>query len=336
MSEVRPVPVIEEVARRARSAVVMGNGGGSDCLVATLVSGWLRTLGVERVLGGGIACQWWADPGWPEGRFVEVLAPDLYDPRRLEGARPVHDHAVIIGPEASLDGRAPHEATLAAHSGGEAFVLSLHGGGRGIAAGLSAVVAYAEADLVVSVDVGSDTLSTGREVRPVQTALADLLALSALLAQDVPAYFGLAGYGVDAEMAEEDLDGNFAAIVAAGGLRGAVIPGPEALDQLEALHHRAADPVGSLVARAGRGEFGLHRIRKDTPWGAVARLGPAAIPIWLMDPHVVADAVARHALDIGETSSLREATEVAERLGRIPETLLVRMVDYGRKPGREP
>lgn len=169
-----------------------------------------------------------------------------------------------------------------------------------------------------------------------QTALADHLALAGLLAQEVPAYFGLAGYGVDAEMAEEDLERNFGAVVAAGGLRGAVIPGPEALDELDALHDRAADPVGSLVARAGRGEFGTHRIHKDTPWGEVARIGPAAIPIWIMDPHVVVGSVARHVLEILGTTSLREATETYARLGRIPETTLARMVDYGRAPEEGP
>src|SRR5262245_11954233 len=329
----RPVPMIEEAAMRSRSAVVMGNGGGSDCLVATIVSDWLRTIGVERILGGGIACQWWPEPSAPTGEFVEVFAPDLYDPFRLDGARPIGDHAVIVGPEAALDGRKPHEATLAARSGGEAFVLSLHGGASGMAAGLAALVDYAGADLVVSVDVGSDTLSTGDEVRPVQTALADHLSVAALLAQRVPAYFALAGYGVDAEMAEEDLERNFAAVVAAGGLRGAVVPSEAALRELDALHHDAADPVGSLVARAARGEFGLHRVHKDTPWGAVARVGPAAVPVWVMDPVVVVDVVARDVRAIVDTTSLDEASTIYSGLGRLPETRFVRMVDYGRRTG---
>jgi hypothetical protein len=327
----RTLPPIEPAARRARSAVVMGNGGGSDCLVATLVSRFLRTLGVERVLGGGIACQWWPEPGAPSGPLVEVLAPDLYDPAELRGARALNRHAVLVGPDARLDdGRVPHEATLAAHAGGEAFLLSLHGGGQGCAEGLAAVVTYAEADLVVSVDVGSDSLSTGHEVRPVQTALADHLAVTGLLAQDVPSYLGLAGYGVDAEMTEEEVERNFAAVVAARGLRGAVIPDPEGLDELEALHHRAADPVGNLVARAGRGAFGLYRVAKDTPWGAAARVGPAAIPVWLLDPHVVVAEVAVHVRELLGTASLAEATEAYARVGRIPESTLARTVDFGR------
>jgi hypothetical protein len=198
------------------------------------------------------------------------------------------------------------------------------------------VVAYAGADLVVSVDVGSDSLSTGDEVRPVQTALADHLTLAALLVQDVPSYLGLAGYGVDAEMAEEEIERNFAAVAAGRGLRGAVFPTLDAVAELEALHDRAADPVGSMVVRAVRGEFGLHRIRKDTPWGAAARIGPASIPVWLLDPHVVTSEVATHVLAVSGTTSLAEATATYRRLGRIPESMLVRTIDWRRVEDRGP
>ena len=323
--------MLEEAARRSRSAVVMGNGGGGDCLVGVLVGHWLRTLGVERAMHGGIACQWWPEPGTEADAMIRVLGPDLYDPRELEGARPLGENAVLVGPETRSAGRIPHEAVLAEGTGGESFVLSLQAGGRGAAEGLASVVAHAEADLVVSVDVGSDCLSTGNEVRPTMTVLADHLTLSGLLGQGVPAFLCLAGYGVDAEMELEELDRNFGEVVRAGGLRGGFVASQEAVALLEQLQAKAFDPVGNLVVEAYRGRFGLHRVHTGSPWGGVARIAPATLPVWALDPEVVASTVAFDVRRIVDTGSLEEAERIYVELGRLPETRIARMVDFQRR-----
>ncbi len=354
----RALPTIEEAARQATSAVVIGNGGGGDCLVGILAGSWLRSVGVERILYGGIGCQWWPEPGpaavdGPTAgggtdprnevglggsnggdHLVRVIAPDFYDPRSLYGARPLGEFAALVGPEAHSHGRVPHESVLAEHGGGEAFVLSHLGGSRGAVAGLRAVVEYAGADLLLAVDVGSDCLSTGREIRPAMTVLADHLTFSALLGQDVPSYFCLAGYGADAEMEIEELERNFGDVVRAGGLRGAFAPSSAALDQLELLQSKAFDPVGNLVVKAGRGEFGLHCVLTASPWGQVARLGPASIPVWVFDPQVVLDTVAVDVKRIQETSTLEEAEWIYAGIGRLPESRITRSVDFRRTPGR--
>jgi hypothetical protein len=322
--------MLEDAVVRASSVVVLGHGGGSDCLVANLITPWLRTLGVADVFVGGIACQWWTEPGVVLDEYTRVLGPDFYDPQQLTGARPLGDHAVLVGPDAALDGRVPYEAIYADHFGADAFVLSLRGGGRGVAAGLRSVVEHVDATVVISVDVGSDTLSTGHETRPVHTALADHLTLAALLDQRVSTFFGLAGYGCDGEMDLEEVDANFSKVLAANGLRGVVAPRMADLDDLDVLHSRRVDPVGSLVGHANRGRFGLHRVRTSTPHGHTVRLGPAAVPIWVMDPRVVADEVATDVRHLVSTSTADEAQAAYAAVGRIPETMLARVVEYSR------
>ncbi len=205
--------MLAEAARRSRSAVILGHGGGSDCFLAALIAEYLTTLGVDRVMLGGIACQWWPEPG-RSGELLRVVGPDLYDPTELENVDVIHDYAVVVGPDSRLpDGRAPHEAALAAYTGRPTFILSHRGGAKGSAAGLAEVIRHADADLVATVDVGSDTLSTGREVRPVQTAFADHLTLAAVASQPIDRFFCLAGYGADAEMEIEELDRNFSAVL---------------------------------------------------------------------------------------------------------------------------
>jgi hypothetical protein len=323
------VEMLLEAARRSRCAVVLGQGGGSDCFLANLVASWLRDVGVERVLLGGVACQWWPVEGHV-GTMVRTVGPEFYDPTQLEDVEILDDHAVLVGPNARLGSQVPHEATLAGHLGERTFVLSLRGGAAGASQGLRALIEYADADLVVSVDVGSDTLSTGNETRPVQTALADHITLAALTAQDVPAYFCLAGYGADAEMEIEELDVNFGRVLQAGGLRGAVVPSPAAIDEIDELHRRTADPIGSLIVRAYRGEFGLYRVLKESPWGQVAKLGVSAVPIWVLDPYVVVESVAVHVEAIRATTSVAEAQQIYLDLGRLPETAIARSLDFGR------
>lgn len=59
-------------------------------------------------------------------------------------------------------------------------------------------------------------------------------------------------------------------------------------------------------------------------------MGPAAIAVWALDPHVIVEAVATDAKLIAETTSLGEAERIYIGAGRLPETMIARMVDFRR------
>ena len=321
---------LEDLAHNAKSAVIIGNGGGGDCLVGLLAAGWLKRMGVERVALGGIACQWWTAPGEDRPELVDVLGPDLYSIDDLEQVNRIHDYAAICRSDTHSHGRTPHEAVLAEHINGKTFVVSHQGGVQGAAEGLKAVVEHFSADLVIAMDVGSDTLSTGDEVRPTMTVLADHITLAAVMSQDVPSVFCLAGFGADAELEIEELTENTAKVLAAGGLLGVFAPSQEEIEDLDAVQQKAFDPVGQLVVAAYRGHFGLHRVPTASPWGQVARMTPAAVPVWAFSPTVVVEAVAKHVTQILETTSLADAERLYIELGRLPETSIVGRVDFRR------
>ena len=327
----QPPDTLEELAQQARSAVIIGNGGGGDCLVGLLAAGWLGRMGVESVALGGIACQWWTAPGEDRPELVDVLGPDLYSVDDLDQVNRIHDYAAICSADTHSHGRRPHEAVLAECVGHETFIVSHQGGAKGAASGLKAVVKYFDADLVIAMDVGSDTLSTGQEVRPTMTVLADHLTLAAVMSQDVQSVFCLAGFGADAELELEELTENTGKVLAAGGLLGTFAPSKGDIDALEAMQKIAFDPVGGLVVAAYRGNFGLHHVPTASPWGQVARMTPAAVPIWAFSPKIVVDAVAEHVSEILETTSLAEAERIYLELGRLPETSIVGRVDFRRK-----
>jgi len=219
---------------------------------------------------------------------------------------------------------------LAEYLGHETFVVSHQGGAKGAASGLKAVVEYFDADLVIAMDVGSDSLSTGSEVRPTMTVLADHLTIAAIMSQEVPSVFCLAGFGADAELEIEELTDNVGKVLAAGGLCGMFAPSKGDIEALEAVQTMAFDPVGGLVVAAYRGNFGLHRVPTGSPWGQVARMTPAAVPIWAFFPRIVVDAVAQDVSRILETTSLEEAERIYLELGRLPETTIVGRVDFRR------
>ena len=322
---------LEELALKTKSAVIIGNGGGGDCLVGLLAAGWLKRMGVERVALGGIACQWWTAPGEDRPELVDVLGPDLYAIDDLDEIERIHDYAAICNPRTHSHGRRPHESVLAEHLGEDTFVVSHQGGAQGASGGLQAVVDHFDADLVIAMDVGSDTLSTGNEVRPTMTVLADHLTLAAVMSQDVPAAFCLAGFGADAELEIEELTENTGKVLAAGGLLGVFASSAAEIEDLEAVQQKAFDPVGQLVVAAYRGNFGLHRVPTGSPWGQVARMTPAAVPVWALSPAIVVEAVAQHVNKILASTSLAEAERIYSDLGRIPETSIVGRIDFRRR-----
>lgn len=321
---------LENLAHKAKSAVIIGNGGGGDCLVGLLAAGWLTRMGVARVALGGIACQWWTAPGEDRPELVDVLGPDMYSIDDLDQVNRIHDYAAICNRDTNSHGRKPHEAVLAEHLGDETFVVSHQGGVKGSADGLKAVVEYFDADLVIAMDVGSDTLSTGREVRPTMTVLADHITLAAVMSQNVASVFCLAGFGADAELEIEELTENMGKVLSAGGLVGVFAPSQGEIEELENVQRLAFDPVGQLVVSAYHGNFGLHRVPTASPWGQVARMTPAAVPIWAFSPAIVVDAVAQDITKILETTSLTEAERIYLELGRLPETCIVGRIDFRR------
>jgi hypothetical protein len=156
------------------------------------------------------------------------------------------------------------------------------------------------------------------------TVLADHLTLAAVMAQDVAAVFCLAGFGADAELELEELTDNVGRVLSAGGLLGMFAPSKADIAKLEAVQQMAFDPVGGLVIEAYRGNFGLHRVPTASPWGQVARMTPAAVPVWAFAPKIVVDSVARHVGEILETTSLEDAERI------YPESTIVGRVDFRR------
>ena len=328
-----PRPCLTELALRSRRALIIGVGGGGDVIQSIPVANYLRLLGVGEIIVGGVGSSWWMPEGDPVSRDPSAMTygPIVYDVNELSGAQ--RWTPLIVGVDAASQWRGcrPAEAVLADRLVGTPFVAGLTQGAAGLRDNLRQLIAARGIDLVVGVDIGSDSFHDGAETLGAQTSLIDFISLAALTQLDVPVVYALAGYGADGEMQLEELDARVARVMRAGGFLGGI--GLTQRDVSEMLEACALypDPIEHYAALAARGEFGLRRVQTCTPWGIPVRITPLAAMILCFDPAVMVEQACTGVARLRETRSLAEAETIyAEQLGQIPETRLRPVIRFMR------
>lgn len=318
---------LHELARGKRKAMIVGIGGGGDIIQGIPIRNYLKFLGVEEVWLGGVSCQWW--PFEAESPNTYILAPTIYSLQDLNPCYKLNDTAAMIYPESTVEGKRPAEAKVGEALKTQTLVFGLEKGVKGMLAGLQKAVEFLGIELVVAMDVGSDSFfSHTSEVRPPRTPLVDLLALAALYQLNLPVVYGLAGYGCDGELELEDLERNVARVMQQGGYLGAYGLTQQDVLDMEIACAAFPDPVEKWPCEAARGNLGLKNMRLMEPWGTTIRLTALAAVILLFDLKTVVEAVAIPAQRLLHTESLHQAEEIFMAQGILPETRLPRTVKY--------
>jgi hypothetical protein len=309
-----------ELAAEASSALLIGCGGGGDVIQTIPVMNYLRALGVERFLLAGLGCKWWGDVGLRFG--CEVMRLDW-----LEPGEPLGEHARLVGPDTTVTegrgaGRMLHDAAVARETGAEVAVIDVRGGVPGVLAGMRALASRADADLVVLVDIGSDSFFTGSETTVVSPLL-DAVSMHCVNALDVPSVFALTGYGCDCEIPVPVLHRNVAIAMQHGGYLGAHGLTPrDAADLERVLDHFPQSDAERRPYRAARGELGTFPAKRFwsievTPLAAITLFFALDVLIEHVNPLPAA---------IAGTATLQEAEEVVLARGLFPETRLPQQI----------
>ncbi len=315
----------------SQRALVIGHGGGGDVILTLPIARHLKRLGVDEVFIGGVSCQWWTPVGSPvvDRRGTAIIGPHVYSVEDLSNAEIVSPAIALARPDTNLNGRRPAEAVISEIVDFPVIILGLTRGSVGIVESIEQFMEAYEIDVLISIDVGSDSFYNGDQVRPAQSALVDFLVLSALLQIRRPVMFGLAGYGLDGELALEELEENVALVMRHNGFLGAYGLEPDDVTLMLKACEAYPDPIEYLIPRAALGEFGLRRIRTASPWGTIIRVTPLAAMILFFDPAVVVEHASKGAASLMQTSSLSEAESLYfDTLGQLPESRLVKFVDY--------
>ncbi len=330
-----PAPSLLEVALKSKRALILGLGGGGDVIQGIPLARLFQQLGFEEVLIGGVNCQWWMPDGKPQSDVfgVSVLGPTLYDINQLSHSVAIAPHIRTVTRESAIGSCQPAEAVLADSLSGTPFVASLLDGPVGLAASLKALVEERGIDLVVGVDIGSDSFHRGDEVQLAHTSLVDFMSIGALLDLPCPVFYGVSGYGCDGEMQLSELDERVGVVMKAGGYLGA-----HGLTQADVAEMLVAcelypDPVEPLAPLAATGELGLRRVNTHGPWGTPVHVTPLAAVMLFFDPKIMAAEVSKGIHALKGCTSLAQAEKVFyEDLGELPESRLFPTIQFFRDP----
>ena len=159
---------LEYIIRASSRALVIGVGGGGDVVGALACARFLEFCGLEFFLGG---------LSWERAVYDPVPGP-----RRLsevENVRALHEYAWLANAASCTNtGVYFAESKMAAAQQAEVLLVDINGGAEGVGAGLEAAMKHFNADLLVGLDVGGDSLAEGHEVG-LRSPLADSIVLAA-------------------------------------------------------------------------------------------------------------------------------------------------------------
>ena len=323
-------PSLTELALKAKTAMVMGMGGGGDVILTVPIANYLSLLGVERIYVGGVSSQWWNPSGGSKiSNFV--IGPKVYDVSHLTDAETWAPNVCKVNGSSTAEGHRPAEAAISEVVPWETFIGGLTDGVTGLRDGLNQVIAEREVDLFVGADIGAHTFHDGNEVSPPFTSLVSFMTLSALIQLNCSAVYGFAGYTCDAEMEIEELDERVGRIMRAGGFLGAYGLSQKDVEDFLRASKAFPDPILPLVAQAAQGDLGLKKIPVMAPWGRRAYLTPISAIYLFLDPGIMVNEVTKGAEDLKDTRSMAEAERIyQEVIGLFPETRIKRAVDFVR------
>ena len=324
-------PSLLETALKGKRALILGLGGGGDVIQGIPPARLFQQLGYEEIFLGGVNCQWWMPDGAPQSNVygTSVLGPTLYDIHQLDPSEKIAPEIRLVSKESAIGDCQPAEAALTDRLPGTQFVGSLNAGVSGLAESLRQLVEEKNIDLVVGVDIGSDSFHRGDEVQPAHTSLVDFMSIGALLDLPCPIFYGVAGYGCDGEMQLPELDERVGSVMRAGGYLGAHgLTQGDVAAMLEVCEVYP-DPVEPLAPRAAAGELGLRRVNTHGPWGTPVHVGPLAAVMLFFDPRIMASENSRGILALKNTRSLAEAEQIfRDELGEFPESRLFPTIQF--------
>jgi hypothetical protein len=169
-------------------------------------------------------------------------------------------------------------------------------------------------DLVLGVDVGGDVLAHGDEpglLSPLCDAVM-LAAIARVADAGVPALCGIVGAGCDAELTPDEVLERIAELGAAGALAGARAISPRIAARMDEAIAAVPTEASALAVRCARGETGPVPIRGGR---STAQLSPLGALIFLFDPRIARDRVARLTQAVSDARDLEHANELLHALG---------------------
>src|SRR6185295_12623343 len=295
---------LETTIRSASRALVIGVGGGGDVVGALAVARFLEFCGLEFFLGG---------LSWERSVYDPIPGPrKLCETRNV---RALHEFAWMANPETqTMTGVYFAESRMAVPLGREVLLLDINGGVPSVVNGIETAMQELQADLLVGIDVGGDSLAEGHEPG-LRSPLADSIMLAAfaeLEKRGRRTLWGVFGYGSDGELTVDEIEFALSRIGAAGGLLGGWSLTPQIAAELERIVQTVSTEASAIPLRCLSGAWGEQKIRGGE---RTVKLTPLTALTFFVSTRVVFETLSRPAQAVPRSGSLTEANDALHALG---------------------
>jgi len=294
---------LEEILRTTTKALVLGVGGGGDIVGTIPTARFLEQFGIACVLGG---------LSWE--RFVYDPQPGTRTLAEVTQVRPLTPTVWLANAQTTTTtGVRFAESGIAELYNTETLLIDLSQGVPGVVTGLRTAMQQLNADLLVGIDVGGDSLGAGDEPG-LRSPLADAMMLAALyhLSDEFPCLWGTFGYGSDAELTPREIDRALSAVAQHGGLLGAWGMTPAVAAELQRVIAHVRTEASAIAVDCAQGACGTKTIRDGT---RTVELSPVCIVTFYLSPRVLYEHVAALARTVTTAPSLEAANTILCNLG---------------------
>ena len=289
---------LEDLLRASTRALVVGVGGGGDVVGALATARFLEFLGLQFTLGG---------VSWERAEYDPVPGPRKL--AEVRNVRILHPYAWMANADSQTDtGAFFAESRMAAALKQEVLLVDINGGVEGVVHGVESALKELNADLLVGIDVGGDSLADGREPG-LRSPLADSIMLAAwaeLERRGRRTIWGVFGYGSDGELTVDEIEAALAQVAGAGGLLGTWSLTPKIAAELEQVVKTVPTEASAVPLQCFRGATGTKNIRGGS---RTLKLTPLTALTFFMSPTRLYETRSRPAQAVRQSASLEEAND---------------------------
>ena len=299
-----PPQSLEDLIRGSSHALVIGVGGGGDVVGALAAARFFEFCGVDFTLGG---------LSWERYVYDPVPGPRSLD--EIENVKLIHPRVGLANPQTKTRYDVYFaESKIAEFLGRDVLLVDINGGVKGVVEGLKLALKEFNADILVGLDVGGDSLAQGGE-KGLRSPLADsvmLAAWSELERHGVRTLWGVFGYGSDGELTTDEVEKALSVVAKGGGLLGAWCLTPKVVAEMQEVIKRVNTEASAIPVECALGAWGEKKIRNDE---RKVRMTPLTALTFFLSPSVIFHTLSRPARALAGSASLEEANVALHAIG---------------------
>lgn len=305
-------PSLENLIRKSKRAILIGIGGGGDVVGTIPTARLFGMFNIECILGG---------LPWERSVYDPIPGPRTLD--EIRNLSPLNDTVWFANKDTvTTTGVRFAETQMAEIYGIETLLVDITKGIEGVVEGLGKAMKAMDADLLVGIDVGGDSLAFGDE-KGLASPLADSIMIASLaeLEKEFSTVLGVFGYGSDGELSAQELERSLSVVAKGGGLLGAWGITPKIVRELEMVISKVGTEASRIPVECAKGAIGETTIRGGT---RKVILSPMSTLTFYFSPRVVYEEVSKPARIVSGSKSLDEANEALHSIGLFTELDLER------------